>query len=836
MKLIKANIQAFGNLKDREIDFSDTLTCIFGPNGYGKTTIASFLRAMFYDIPNATKSSFERKRFLPLSDEPCKGSLELEFKGDIYRIEKLFGKRMNQDVTGVYQNGKIIDLKMEPGLYFLGLDLDSFDKTMFLHPEDMTLSSNMTINGKISQFVQKSGNDNLDLESVLQRLNDEKKKLKPMKNAQTSGLIFEKKQKVLDLELKRSQLNELRSGLPSLLQKKEEMDKSVQDLKEELNKAALQNVRSQELTLYRNLIEKEEKCRKLLKEAEEEFPKGFPTSDEIHSLRRDNFRLNQLQTEMNQDSLSQEEKRILSQDDRFFRNGVVEDSKLNEIQKNILVFQSLKRQDGQNWSETEEREYEFLSKHSSLLDEMDDLYNELFAFQKDNSPTKENKPYPLKKKNPWLPLGLILAVLLLVVGTVLGFVMNPMLFFITGIGFLLLLAVGFLHLEKKTNRMIQGPSDNTRGKNDDRIASVEEELRKRFAVFSMEEDSLLEGYSDFVKIKEKYKSLETRKQIHVEQERQHNQKLEECIRTLDEFFQDYPLEGDYQDRMNVLQEKKSEYLSLKSKKESADATRAKQNEEIKAIQARNDEFKARWKVDDILTYLSTVEQDKEEVRHRKEDYEKSKTDRENFQKEKNIREGEEPKMVDTELLSRNWQALLKEKADLDQDIKDKDFEVERLEEETKDLDSSRKEYECLVHKYEILNQTVHYLTLSKENLTKKYIAPMKERLDHYQKLLESAFRKDIDLDVDFNVGFLENGTKEDHRYLSTGELVLCLLCYRLSLIDNIFKGEKVFLVLDDLLASLDDKNLKIAKKFLLAISQEYQLVYFTCHESRVIEM
>ena len=55
---------------------------------------------------------------------------------------------------------------------------------------------------------------------------------------------------------------------------------------------------------------------------------------------------------------------------------------------------------------------------------------------------------------------------------------------------------------------------------------------------------------------------------------------------------------------------------------------------------------------------------------------------------------------------------------------------------------------------------------------------------------------------------------------------------RLSLIDSLFEKEKPFIILDDPFVNLDENKIKNATNLLKNLSQEYQIVYFICHESR----
>ena len=50
MKILRCHIENFGTLSDWDIEFQDGLTEICAPNGFGKTTLAVFIKCMFYGL------------------------------------------------------------------------------------------------------------------------------------------------------------------------------------------------------------------------------------------------------------------------------------------------------------------------------------------------------------------------------------------------------------------------------------------------------------------------------------------------------------------------------------------------------------------------------------------------------------------------------------------------------------------------------------------------------------------------------------------------------------------------------------------------------------------
>ena len=111
---------------------------------------------------------------------------------------------------------------------------------------------------------------------------------------------------------------------------------------------------------------------------------------------------------------------------------------------------------------------------------------------------------------------------------------------------------------------------------------------------------------------------------------------------------------------------------------------------------------------------------------------------------------------------------------------------------------------------------------------------MLNKFNQYSSMLGKIINEEINMDSDYNLSVIHNGKEKDYRHLSSGQLSLCALCYRLSIIDNIFKEDKPFIIMDDIFVYLDENNLIKAIELLKKLSNQRQIIYFTCHESRNI--
>ena len=68
MKLLKLHIDNFGTLRDYDYTFCDGLNVFREDNGWGKSTMAAFLKAMLYGFGTKRSRDItenERKRYLP---------------------------------------------------------------------------------------------------------------------------------------------------------------------------------------------------------------------------------------------------------------------------------------------------------------------------------------------------------------------------------------------------------------------------------------------------------------------------------------------------------------------------------------------------------------------------------------------------------------------------------------------------------------------------------------------------------------------------------------------------------------------------------------------------
>ncbi|MBQ9900178.1 MAG: AAA family ATPase [Acholeplasmatales bacterium] len=180
------------------------------------------------------------------------------------------------------------------------------------------------------------------------------------------------------------------------------------------------------------------------------------------------------------------------------------------------------------------------------------------------------------------------------------------------------------------------------------------------------------------------------------------------------------------------------------------------------------------------------------------------------------------------------QELAKELTTKSNKVVEYESEIIKLDDLVEKEEELTKEIKNLEHEYDVLITTEAYLKKAQTSLLEKYVKPMKDSVDKYVSLLLKN-NKEYNIDVNFKFQFItKNGLKGIDQY-SRGYQTIITLCMRLALIDCLYPNEKPFVIFDDPFVNFDDEKLDLCKNLMNDISSHYQIIYFTCHDSRVIK-
>ena len=140
MKLISCYIAGFGKFVNTSFDLNSDLLVLKENNGWGKTTLADFIRCMLYGLDGGrTKSvrSNDRVRYEPWQGGTFGGTLTFNYGGRIFRVERTFGKTPAQDFARVLDGNNALcfdfgDKAERLGLMLFGMDSDSYRNSVYI--------------------------------------------------------------------------------------------------------------------------------------------------------------------------------------------------------------------------------------------------------------------------------------------------------------------------------------------------------------------------------------------------------------------------------------------------------------------------------------------------------------------------------------------------------------------------------------------------------------------------------------------------------------------------------------------------------------------------------
>ena len=139
MKILSCYITGFGKFSNQSFTFSD-LTVIKEDNGWGKTTLAAFIRCMLFGMEAGRGKAVEtndRVHYAPWQGGTYGGTLTFTCGGRQYRVERVFGKTPIQDVARVYDknNMQCFDFGERAerlGEMLFGVDADSYSRSVYI--------------------------------------------------------------------------------------------------------------------------------------------------------------------------------------------------------------------------------------------------------------------------------------------------------------------------------------------------------------------------------------------------------------------------------------------------------------------------------------------------------------------------------------------------------------------------------------------------------------------------------------------------------------------------------------------------------------------------------
>ena len=171
MKLLKCHIENFGKLSNFDYEFQDGLNTIKEENGFGKTTFASFIKAMFYGMETKknTKMLLDRKKYKPWQGGAFGGSIEFEIHNKKYKIERFFEKKEVDDTFRLYDlstNLETDDYTENIGEEIFKLNKEAYERSTFISGQNIETSMNDSINAKLGNILENENDINTSEQAI----------------------------------------------------------------------------------------------------------------------------------------------------------------------------------------------------------------------------------------------------------------------------------------------------------------------------------------------------------------------------------------------------------------------------------------------------------------------------------------------------------------------------------------------------------------------------------------------------------------------------------------------------------------------------------------------
>lgn len=800
MRIINCHIEGFGKLNDTDFDFSDKVNVIMAGNGYGKTTLAVFLKVMFYGFDDENKRGLkdkEREKYRPWNKSTYGGRIVFEYDGREFEVSRVFGKNEGDDFFEIRNtetnllcnefSGKDLGTKI------FGIDKDSFYRTVFIYGRDRKLTEDYagdSIRARLGNLTDATDDIN-NFKSVCDRIKDRMNELTPdrktgkIKKLKTE--ISELKNDTRNIEVIDRETEILEEQIGNAEDKLKRLDLKIKNLREEESKSIKMAALLSKKETYDSLVAELEESKKQAGETGGIFKKRIPSKEELKKQEERISEVSHYVKEMEQK--------------RFYKDDVWHDLE-RRFADEIPSEEEIRRRIS-DWNELNGNESKLNLSSKELNEAVDKHTNELIESKNAEYLEEYKKAETQRKKKSGILVGLASAFILACFVLFALCRMQNVILVAVGSAMALCSAVCViliyvLKLNRKSELKKASKEDLSENVDECKEAS---EIRDNIEALKLRNEEIEEGTKSYLerfqvpfsketlpgdlwklsddaqRFRDGLKSIKEYDEISL--------KCESAEEEIEAFYADIGVEGGNEPSslINVLQDTlaKLEQINLEI--------------ERKTLIIEN------YKADNNIGELEEIAKD-------------SPRDPEDIREE--MQETEEEAGATDDVLS-GYRRRLEDKIEMRERLSLLENEAAEKTEEIAELEK----------RYEILGLTLDFLIKAKDGLSNKYTGPTMEAYKRYYEY----FLPDKDtyrIDTDLNLTKTEEGQQRETRELSTGLKDVTDFCMRLALIDTMYSGEKPFIVMDDPFVNMDDAKKDSAKKLLKEAGEKYQIIYFTC--------
>ncbi len=879
-------ITGYGIFVDKQIDFTDGLNVIVKDNGWGKSTLCSFITSMLYGNPASKKTKIipARRKYKPWSGGIYGGSMNFRVGDKRYRVERTFADKEKDDTFALYDEATNLisdDYSKNLGEELFEIDRDSFTKSIYIPQNDIMPAMTGAINGKLGDLVTVQDDIN-NFDGAINKINDEIKiyDFDGKENKGKSQIVKSKINELTEEAEIYDSLLESEYRNHELLQKKEkrrdELNKEKDELKAKITK---QSEMDQKRGEYNSVLKLFEEEKKELDELDDFFVNGIPENEEFKEYYDIATEIDVLQGQIDK-----------------IHEGMPDDDKIEELKR--LFDEPIDDSVIDDWTERANRlsELRVQKEHAKLSDEDNDTLQELKYYFNKKKPTKEEldiireeaenvnrlqgrvaetKGYYEQQKHLYeeakkdktannkstIIMAFVIGAVILIgsiisiiaVGSTTGLIIG-----IAGIVIaLIMFGVGILSNKRKNSSSKELINELEQNYNDakekyeqtnNEYETSERICREFLSDFLVNPNGTMQQMISDIQVKaEKYDKLLADEKEAVESGGNALEQLsEEEMSLYNELnhcqnvygVQDlYSTNAEIELIQRIKEDNKLYKRYFEDDKERSEIIKEREAD-MKKITAFLNTF-PNVQGDNInqkITYITTEARKYEELSEKaskhKEVIDKFLEENEGYESDYTVEELQE-KETKAEEDIKSLELEIKDTLRVINEVSEKIEFCENCSSEIEDLKEELEEYNA---KVSYLKKTKKYLTEAKNDFLSTYMRPMQQGMQSYLKMIDpkgdvieaDAFRIDTNLNVAIRVG----ASTKEAAYLSEGYRDLAAFCARLALVDIMYEKQQPILVVDDPFTNYDEDKIEMALKLMEQLSDDRQILYFTCHKSR----
>ena len=900
MRLISCHIENFGKLQNVDFEFNKDCTIFCEDNGWGKSTLASFVKVMFFGFDNAKakiEAKNDKKKYKPWQGGTYGGKIRFEAEGKEYELTRCFGAKEKDDVFEVRDlvtNKVVTNFSENIGEELFKIDSASFARTVYISQNDCETSSTSSISAKIGNLADNTDDIN-NYDVVDKKLSDI---LNNMSLSRKTGLLYKKKETISNLTQEIKKAPVIDEAISELIIKRDNAKDEYEKLKLEQESLILEK---KKVLAYKDAkaikdkyIELTDVYEERLKKVNEEksyFKGELPNEPKLDKLLADSSKLVSGKTSTEIYQLSEEEQEQFEKAKVLFRNGL---PNKNEILKSRLDIKELTerrlRLAKDQMSDVEENKllsYASRFANGAPIERTIDSKISNWNIRTSKQSALEAKQISLetyrsvaleniKRENENAKKTKTQVLYMLIAGIVAAIAGIGVCFANVAIGIILLLmglgtagAGVFLNMKKVdlSDRVDSAGRELTPKEiveADTNIINIKREITEHkdfierterdIKQFMEKYDIIYDEYAvpnllyDLkADIKEYDNLLQKKKTIYSKDDKKQSDLLENDVKKfLGRFYDESVLDFEnYASLMHDLEMSANLIYSLDERVNNYN----KSKELYESVYSEIQEFITKLKfslsenpinqLQEIKTHLLTVNNSVEEyetIKKMKLDFEK---------KYKDALSNMPTQEMDAEVLDTDYDAQINSLTNRIEEIHKSLFaykqQISKLEQDRDDISEKEvllerlsEEFEKDKKKKDLLEKTKEMLEEAKLCFNSKYMNPIMSAFSKYYSIIAKNNARGIRIDADIRITVDEQGMQRNISSMSAGYKDLMGVCMRMALVDAMYKNEKPFLIFDDPFVNLDEEKVNGAMEFIKEISKEYQIIYFTCHNSRAI--